>query len=216
MLKRFSKALLFTMVIAAVALSANTEVNAKVCILYLGGTCIFWSGSIEADLSVDGLEKLAVEPKDFFLKTIPKANRDTGKQNGVLFCEDPANPTTNRSTDIIELPASDHIEEKVTKTKIMSQFVNDQGKARMTIVHKLTETQLNNLDTRCGTSGYEAKYFVFEEFEADVGLLEDFADNPYDVVTYECKLPKRAFRDLIWDPNTNKPEARRYRCKIKK
>jgi hypothetical protein len=214
MLKRFSKALLFTMVIAAVALSANTEVNAKVCILYLGGTCIFWSGSIEADLSVDGLENYVMEPKFFELKTRPMP--DTGPQEGVLFCEDPANPT-NRSADIRQLTASNQIiREIVTKTKILSQFVNDQGKARMTIVHKLTEPQLNNLDTLCGGSGYKAKYFVFEEFEADVRLLEYLPAPAIDEVTYECKLPRGVFQGLEWDNDTNKPEARQYKCKIKR
>lgn len=207
--KRILKILLFTMVVAIVSLSARTEVNARVCIIHIGGKCIFWSGSIEGDLSADTLGDYELEPKFFELRTRPK-------KKGVLFCEDPtpSSPQPHK-TEKVTLSGDQIVNEIVSKKRIWPQYVNKEtGIARMTLVNKLSAGQLAKLDALCGGPPWKAMYFVPKEFEADVLLLRNYPASPIDQVTHSCELLDIVYDNLDWD--IDKPQTKEYDCKIKK
>lgn len=202
--KRISKTLLFTMVVVIVSLSALTEVNARVCILRIGGTCIFWSGSIEGDLSADTLGDYELEPKFFELRTRPE-------NKGVLFCEDPTGP---RKTKKVTLSEGQIVNEIVSKTRIWPQYVNKEtGIARMTLVNKLSAGQLDKLNTLCGAPPWKARYFVPKKFEADVLLRRHYPAPPIDRVTHSCVLLDELYDNLDWD--IDKPQTKQYECEKK-
>ena len=204
--KRISKTLLFTMIIAIVALFAHTEANAKVCIFHLGGTCIFWSGSVEGELTADDLGDIIAEPKFFELIIRPG-------QEGLLYCERPGS-SNNRKQIPVTLTGSEIVTEIGSKKTILRGNLQN-GKAYVRVKTKLNQGQLNVLDSNglCGSPPWKAIDFVPKEFEALVNLKgkKSGSENVIDHKTYNCELP--TYQTLGWEGN--EPERRPYACKEK-
>ena len=200
--KRISKTLLFTMIIAIVALFAHTEASARVCIWQVWGT---WSGSVEAELNADQLGDIINAPK--FFELIIKPGPD-----GLLYCKRPS--SSNPKQISVTLTGSEIVTEIVSKrTIIRGDIQNDIANVR--VKTKLNQGQLNVLDSNrlCGGPPWKAIDFVPKEFEALVNLKEkkSGSENVIDHKTYKCELP--TYQTLGWDGNG--PEQRPYKCKEK-
>ncbi|MBW2432636.1 MAG: hypothetical protein JRF36_03465 [Deltaproteobacteria bacterium] len=194
--KRISTTLLFAVLITALVVFSHTAVSAKVCLFRIGGTCIFWSGSVIGELTATKTEGLDGASWGFTI------DRMSG---GIVYCSDSEKGTV-RSEKIGEdkvrgfkLEAS----EKIKKGDIID--CGSERIANVAPVARLDEADLDKLDKICGPNS-EAIGFVPFSFIADV-ILKD-PKYGIETETMECKLPE----DALWDKNNKRPEKIQYKC----
>ena len=85
--------------ISVVAL-LGTEASAKVCLLYQGGSCVFWSGSVECDLNANALGNITKDPKYFGCNA-------NSQGAGLLLCGNPgSNQNAAPGIQIVTVPES--------------------------------------------------------------------------------------------------------------
>ena len=200
--KRISTTLLFTVVTAFVALYAHTEASAKVCIMYVGGTCVFWSGSVEGELTANELGDIINEPKSLGFTISPRGP-------GLLYCK---NPDITEPKKIQLDPKIVSNVDKFGDSVTIKRRDVDQccGTALVNVAAGLNETQLGDLDKYCEDSKWKAIDFVPSEFVAEVLLMEKESKKELDKAIFECGLPD--WETLGWNKDRNMPEQRPYKC----
>ena len=195
MSKRNSVTLLFAVLIAAVVLFTHTTASAKVCLFRIGGTCIFWSGSVIGELTAtEKVNELEGASWGFTIDRI---------RGGLVYCRDKekgtVKPVKENMVFNFNLAASERIQKGDLIECGSAEIVNVAPVAR------LNETDLNILDKICGPNS-EAISFVPLVFRAEVTLK----DPKYGIETesMECKLPVAA----AWDKENKRPEKIQYKC----
>ncbi|MGD9361586.1 MAG: hypothetical protein PVH85_22130 [Desulfobacterales bacterium] len=205
--KRISTTLLFTVVVAIFALFIHSDASGKVCIMYLGGDCVFWSGSVEGELTASELGDIINEPKSLGFTIYPRGP-------GLLYCKNP------EITEPKKIPLEAEIVSNIGKfgdSVTIKRRDVDQccGIALVSVVAELNDTQLGDLDKHCKDPGWEAINFVPSEFDTEVHMTEKEVhmtekESKKEPVTakFKCVLPD--WETLGWEKN--KPEQRPYIC----
>jgi hypothetical protein len=199
----------FPVMIATVVLFTFTTASAKVCIFKIGGTCVFWSGSVRAELNADKPGNIQNQPKSisFTINRIEGAGMP-----GLVYCKS-RNP--NITTVEIKpalfggiLSATEDITQ--SHIKPAQTVTGAQTAAVVPAVAKVNESQLRDLDQQCGDPNWGAIDFVPREFETQVSLVNKNRGKVDSWVIIRCTLPNHS--TLGWDSVNNRPEQREYQC----
>ncbi len=170
----------------------GTEANARVCLLSQGGSCIFWSGSVECDLTATGVGDIKHDPKSLGCNI-----NSTG--TGLLLCGNPgAHHNAAPGIQVVTVP------ESFGSTTAIKN-VDKNGKASATVI---TSPDLTSLNSFCPNTNWVALDYVPCTPSIDAALLDQ--DGTLDSATYSCTLP--SCETLGYDPNTLKFERRQYEC----
>jgi hypothetical protein len=209
MSKKRSSFFLFAVLSATVVLFISTAAVAKVCIFRIGGTCIFWSGSVRAELNADKPGNIQNKSKaiSFTINRIEGAGMP-----GLVYCK-----SRNPNITTVEIKPAlfggiFSATEDITQGHIKpAQTVTGaQTAAVVPTVAKLSNSQLRDLDQQCGDPNWGAIDFVPSEFETQVSLVNKNRGKVDSWVIIRCTLPNPS--TLGWDSVNNRPEQREYQC----
>jgi hypothetical protein len=201
--KRISTILSLTVLIAIVVLLAHTEVSAKVCILRIGGTCVFWSGSVKGVLNANKFGDIN-KPKSLEFTISPRGP-------GVLYCKSP-DIKEPKIIDTAKYVGTFGASEEIKPGDIYRCGTEDV--AIVAPVAKLNDTQLRVLDKQCKDPKLEAIDFVPINFVTTVSLVDKLSGKVIDQEKISCTLPVKD--PLGWDDDNKRPERRQYDCTIEK
>ena len=205
MSKRNSVTLLFAVLIATVVLFTHTTASARVCLFRIGGTCVFWSGSVKGVLSANVPENFKQQPVSLGF-TIDGSNG----LPGTVYCQNPGTNSVKVKPEAIftgRLRAS----ERITQGDIY--MCEGQEGAIVAPVAKLDDKQLRRLDKFCGDPNLKAIDFVPFIFEASIRLKDMSSGKSIESINVECTLPDQDKNPLRWDEENKRPEKRRYECR---
>ena len=195
MSKRNSVTLLFAVLIATVVLFTHTTASARVCLFRIGGTCIFWSGSVIGELTATkNVDELEGASYGFTLDNM---------RGGIVYCRDKekgtVKPVKKNMVFNFNLAASERIRKGDFIQCGSAEIVNVAPVAR------LNDNDFNILDKICGPNS-EAISFVPIFFRAKITLKDPkYGD---ETVAMQCRLPEPA----SWDRENKRPEKIQYNC----
>ena len=202
--KRMSSVLFFTAVVASFILFAYSGAVAKVCIFKIGGTCVFWSGSVKGVLS-------ASAPDNFQKRPASLGFEIDGRNGlpGTVYCQKPG-------TKLVEVKSEGvfkgwlRASERITPGDIYT--CEGQDGAIVAPVARLDDNQLRKLDEYCGNPDLKAIDFVPFIFEATITLKDIGSGTPIERVKVECTLPDQDKKPLGWNEENSVPEKCQYEC----
>ena len=210
-MKKMSSTLCFAGLIASVVLFTFTTASARVCVFRIGGTCIFWSGSVRAQLNAEEPENFRGETRSINF-TINGFNGAV--LPGLVYCK-----SRNPSIQTVEKISAQYIGVfGITKEIGAGEFRHqpEQGNRKNAIVPataKLDANQLRGLNQQCKNEfgpNWRAIDFVPSEFETQVTLVNKGRGIVDSRVIIRCTLPNPA--TLGWDTVHNRPQEREYQC----
>ena len=210
-MKKMSSTLYFAGLIATVVLFTFTTASARVCVFRIGGTCIFWSGSVRAELNAEEPENSGGQTRSINFTINGKGG---GLMPGLVFCK-----SSNPNNQTVEKTLAQYIGVfGITKEIRTREFRHQpaRGNRKNAIVPataKLGANQLRGLNQQCKNAfgqNWRAIDFVPSEFETQVSLVNKGRGKVDSWVRIECTLPNHT--TLGWDLVNNRPEERQYQC----
>ena len=210
MANRITATLLFTVLITAVVLFSHTGANAKVCIFKIGGTCVFWSGSVKGVLSANVTDDLKDRPKSLGFRIDVKRGL-----SGIGYCQNPDTKGIKIIREVSFMPKGQvEASEKIMKGNIYTcKGENESVKgAIVNPIARLNDTDLKSLDKFCGDPNFKAIDFVPRIFETTIFLKDLKTGSDIETLDVTCELPGQDKNPLRWDEINQKPEKRQYKC----
>jgi hypothetical protein len=204
--KRISSILLYAVVIATVILFAYSGASAKVCLFKIGGTCVFWSGSVKGVLSASVPENLKERPVSLGFRIDAKRGLP-----GLAYCQHPETKGIKIIQDVSIVPKGlFEASERIMEGDIY-ECEGNRG-AIVAPVARLNNIQLSSLDKFCGDPDLKAIDFVPRIFETTIFLKDLRTGNDIETLTVTCELPNQDLKPLGWDEINQRPEKRQYEC----
>jgi hypothetical protein len=185
---------------ATVIAMTSHEASARVCLIFQGGRCVFFSGSVECDIVADQFGSTNKNPKVDCQIEAPG--------DGLLACANGgAKGKTAPGIQVIQINAAETFGAFASITK--SDITN--GVATVDVTASLLGDPLTQLgEIYCPNANWSAVAYVPCETNATVTLRND--SGQLDQVAYECTLP--SCDTLQFDLVTHKFERRQYECNL--
>jgi hypothetical protein len=190
-------------------LISGTDAVARVCLVKQGGSCVFWSGSVEAQLNATGAVESDILSVRF--QGSPDPNDPTPDPvQGVLFCGNGGSksnvaPGVNAAADAFG-----------NFTIIDPQDCDKNGNCKVTI---FAVPDLTGLDATCDdvlNPNWLAVDFVpcKDNSSIDMYAIVEEIDSSLVASTavYSCNLPISVCTDLKWNKRLQRPERIQYDC----
>lgn len=190
------------LIVISLALAMASDAPAPVCVLRVGSTCVFWSGSVECEITAAGLGNIHKDPKYVECNI---EGVEPHSISGLVYC---GNPGANKHP----APGIQPGEFDGTFTglqQIRKGDFDDNGISTTTAYAYLDESQLQTLNKYCPNPQWTAFNFVPCAFTTSVDLVDEDL-NLIDTATFECVLPD--CDTLGWDKKEQIPERRQYQC----
>ncbi|MGE0822695.1 MAG: hypothetical protein AB7G75_06220 [Candidatus Binatia bacterium] len=169
-----------------------TAANARVCLFYQGGTCLFWSGSVECDLNANGVGNVKKDPKSLACNVVAQGT-------GLLLCGNPGSKAKAApGIQVVTVPQNFGASTGITS-------VDKNGVATATVV---TSANLPGLDEFCPNTNWVALDYVPCAASIEAELTDDIGT--ISSATFSCTLP--SCETLGYDAATQKFERRQYEC----
>ena len=213
MLKKMSLTFWLPVLIASVVLFICTEAGARVCIFKIGGTCVFWSGSVRADLDAEEPENFRGETRSLNF-TINAVNGAV--MPGLVYCKSSNSSIKTVKKTSVQYNGVFGISKEIRAREFRHQPPSGRGNRKNAIVSaraKPDAKQLRGLNQQCKNEfgpNWRAIDFVPSEFETLVTLVNKGRGTVDSRVKINCTLPNPA--TLGWDAANNRPEERKYQC----
>lgn len=211
-MKKMSSTFRFALLIASVVLFTFTTASARVCVFRIGGTCIFWSGSVRAELDAEEPENFRGQTRSINFTINGKGG---GLMPGLVFCK-----SSNPSIQTVEKTSAQYIGVfGITKEIRAGEFRHQPARgnrknAKVSAAARLDANQLRGLNQQCIRKfgrNWRAIDFVPSEFETQVSLVNKRRGKVDSWAIIRCTLPNSA--TLGWDAANNRPEERQYECR---
>ena len=216
------KRIMIGLIVVSVALIVASGASAKVCVFKVGGTCVFWSGSVIADITANGLGNVQKDPKAVTFTVDAKPTPEM--QSALMEEEDPpltgwvfcGNPGKNKHAAPGRQPADFYGDYPSGYSYITKKDIDQNGVSNTVVQAKLDVDGLASLTPICAARNnqWTAIDFVPFSFFTVVDLVE--VDDYGDIVSYiddaafYCELPNPDL--VVWDKNANAPTQEQYQC----
>jgi hypothetical protein len=184
---------------ATVIAMTSHDATAKVCLVFQGGKCIYWSGSVECDILADQFGSTSKNPKVDCHIDAPGA--------GVLACANGGKKS--KAAPGIQLMLINAAETFSASASIKKSDITN-GVASVDVTASLAGSDLSELNIHCPNENWFAVGYVPCEMNVTVTLSND--SGQLDQVTDECTLP--SCDTLQFDIDTFKFERRQYECPV--
>ena len=189
------------MITGYVLLSAQAD--ARTCVIYKGGTCVFWSGSVKCDVTANQLGNVTKEPKSAKCDVTSQAG-PAGCIEGLVVC---GNPGANQhKAPGINLTAFCGTLEGLSQIT----SVDKNGAALTTVIASASDADLQTLNAACPNTGWTAFDFVPCSMQAIADVIDENTGASLGTATFNCTLPNCS--TLQWDKKTGTIEQRQYDC----
>ena len=191
------------------------EASARVCVYRDPVTrkCKVWSGSIECNVTANGLGNVIKDPKAAGCTALGN-EEGTASIYGLVYCGNPG--SKKHAAPGVQPCYYDGTFGDFAK--ISKSDLDTNGVGSVTAYASLTAAQLSNMNSCCPNPDWVAIDFVPIECDVVFDLVEILYcvgdDCVYgdviDTEKYHCVLPE--WWTLGWDKQAQKPERREYNC----
>ena len=220
-----NKRVIIGLIVISAALIMASGVSANVCVFKVGGTCVFWSGSVIGDISANGLGNIKKDPKAVRF-TVQSTEPDEDGQTALTQEESPpltgwvfcGNPSQYHHAAPGRQPADFSGEYPMGFSYITEKDLDKNGTSDTVVKAKLDEAALAaayELNAVCEEQNHQWVAIDFVPFKFyTVVDLEEVADDGsivyIDNAAFYCELPDPNL--VVWDKKTNAPTQEQYDC----
>jgi len=197
------------LIVISFVLISGTDAVAAVCLIKQGGSCVFWSGSVEAQLNATGAVDRDTLSVRFQGSPVPNDPMPAPVQ-GVLFCGN------GGSKSNVASGVNAAAETFGNFTIVEPQDCDKNGNCKVTVS---AVPILASLDPICHeelNTNWLAVDFVpcKDNNLIDMYAIAEQIDDSLVVSTavYACNLPIAVCTDLKWDKRLQRPERIQYDC----